>query len=280
MLVCCSYSYSEEVFDVTQNAAINGLNWTMQNVLPQQAGLTVSNVIYRYTAVKQTEDDMLVHVQNQNVDVPGFIFRETDDWSGIPGNTINKVVPVNNIPGELWGDGSIAVEGIGEVTNASVFYSFQFEPCFDPQSDPSCPGYVDPFQVMLEEVKVYDPMDDQLIQDELDRKATLRDEDEEDRQRRRTMEKGKKEDRLEAALSIVNAALLTAEAQAQAAELINMNFIPQSYYQNIPDNKYEEKTVLLGGNIPDNKKGRRVGFAQQLLHEEMVDSQYNNKENK
>jgi hypothetical protein len=276
LLVCSSYSYSEEVFDVTQNAAINGLNWTMQNVLPEQAGLSVSNVIYRYTAVKQTQDDMLVHVQNQNVDGSGFIFRETDDWSGIPGNTINKVVPVNNIPGELWGDGSIAVEGTGSVTNASVFYTFQFEPCFDPQSDPACPGYVDPFQVMLEEVKVYDPMDDQLIQDELDRKATLDDEDEDDRQRRRTMDKGKKEDRLEAALSIVNAALLTAEAQAQAAELLSMNYIPQTYYQSIPDNKYEEKIVLPGGEIPDSKKGRRASFAQQILHEKMVDSQYNN----
>jgi len=276
LLVCCSYSYSEEVFDVTQNAAASGLNWTMQNVLPQQAGLTVSNVIYRYTAVKQTPDDMLVHVQNQNVDAPGFIFRETDDWSGIPGNTINKVVPVNNIPGELWGDGSIEVEGKGTVTNASVFYSFQFEPCFDPQSNPSCPGYQDPFEMMMEEVKVYDPLDDSLIQDELDRKANLRDEDEELRQQRRAMAEGKKEDRLESILSIVNTALLTAEAQAKAAELINMNFIPQSYYQSIPDNKYEEKIVLKGGDIPDNKRGRRVGFAQQLLHEKMVDSQYNN----
>ena len=276
MLVCCSYSYSEEVFDTTQNAAAAGLNWTMQNVLPQQAGLTVSNVIYRYTTVKQTPDDMLVHVQNQNVDAPGFIFRETDDWSGIPGNTINKVVPVNNIPGELWGNGSIEVEGKGEVTNASVFYSFQFEPCFDPQSNPSCPGYQDPFEMMIEAVDVYDPMNDQLIQDELDRKANLRDEDEELRQQRRAMAEGKKEDRLEAALSIVNTALLTAEAQAKAAELINMNFIPQTYYQAIPDNKYEEKVVLNGGDIPDNKRGRRVGLAQQLLHEKMVDSQYNN----
>jgi hypothetical protein len=276
LLVCCSYSYSEEVFDTTQNAAAAGLNWTMQNVLPQQAGLTVSNVIYRYTTVKQTPDDMLVHVQNQNVDAPGFIFRETDDWSGIPGNTINKVVPVNNIPGELWGNGSIEIEGKGEVTNASVFYSFQFEPCFDPQSNPSCPGYQDPFEMMIEAVDVYDPMNDQLIQDELDRKANLRDEDEELRQQRRAMAEGKKEDRLEAVLSIVNTALLTAEAQAKAAELMNMNFIPQTYYQAIPDNKYEEKIVLNGGDIPDNKKGRRVGLAQQLLHEKMVNSQYNN----
>jgi len=280
LLACSSYSYSEEVFGTTQNAADQALQWTMTEVLPQQAGLTVSNVIYRYTSIKQTEDDMLVHVQNQNAEASGFIFRETDDWSGIPGNTINKIVPVNNIPGELWGDGSIEVEGTGQVTDASVIYSFQFEPCFDPQSDPSCPGYQDPFDLMLEEVKVFDPMDDKFIQDELDRKTVMDEEDEEDRQRRKMMAEGKKEDRLESILSIVNIALLDAEAQSKAAELLAMNFIPQTYYQSIPDNKYEEKVVLPGGDIPDSRNGRRVGFAQQLLHKQMVDSQYNNKENK
>ena len=57
----------------------------MQNILPQQAGLTVGNVIYRYTAVKNIDDDMLVHVQNENALGTGYIFRETDDWSGLEG---------------------------------------------------------------------------------------------------------------------------------------------------------------------------------------------------
>ena len=274
LLACSSYSYSEEIFGTTQNAAAQALQWTMTEVLPQQAGLTVSNVIYTYTSVKKIEDDMLVHVQNQNAQAPGLIFRETDDWSGIPGNTINKVVPVQNIPLELWGDGSIEVEGVGQVTDASVFYSFQYEPCFDPQSDPTCPGYKDPFDMMMEEVKVFDPMDDTFIQDELDRKAVMDEEDEEDRQRRKIMAEGKREDNLERTLSIVNTALMTTEAQLKAAELMAMNFIPQTYYQAIPDTKYEETVVLKGGEIPDNKRGRRVGLAQQLLHEEMVSSQY------
>lgn len=274
LLACSSYSYSEEIFGTTQNAAAQALQWTMTEVLPQQAGLTVSNVIYTYTSVKKIEDDMLVHVQNQNAQAPGLIFRETDDWSGIPGNTINKIVPVQNIPLELWGDGSIEVEGVGQVTDASVVYSFQYEPCFDPQSDPTCPGYKDPFDMMMEEVKVFDPMDDTFIQDELDRKAVMDEEDEEDRQRRKIMAEGKREDNLERALSIVNTALMTAEAQAKAAELMAMNFIPQTYYQAIPDTKYEETVVLRDSEIPDNKRGRRVGLAQQLLHEEMVSSQY------
>ena len=67
----------------------------MQNILPQQAGLTVGNVIYRYTAVKNIEDDMLVHVQNEDALGDGYIFRETDDWSGLEGNKIYKIIPTD-----------------------------------------------------------------------------------------------------------------------------------------------------------------------------------------
>lgn len=185
MLACSSYSYSEEIFGTTQNAAAGGLNWVMTNVLPQQAGLTVNSVIYRYTAVKDPATGMIVYVQNENAQAPGYVFREKDDWSGIPGNTINKVVPVGNIPGELWGDGSIEVEGEGSVINAQVAYGFQYDPCFDPQTSPDCPGYKDPFLVGVMEPEIVDPLDNDLIQDELDRKANLRDEDQEDRDRKR-----------------------------------------------------------------------------------------------
>lgn len=75
----------------------------MTNVLPQQLGLTVNSVIYRYTTEKNTEDDMLVHVQNENLLGNGYIFRSTDDWSGLPGNTINKTVPVGAIGIDYWG---------------------------------------------------------------------------------------------------------------------------------------------------------------------------------
>ena len=283
MLACSSYCYSEEVFGTTQNAATTGLNWVMTEVLPQQAGLTVNSVIYRYTSVKQTEDDMLVHVQNQNAEAPGFIFRETDDWSGLPGNTINKAIPVANIPIQLWGDGSIEVEGKGEVTNASVLYSFQFDPCFDPQTNPSCPGYVDPFEMLMNEIDVKDPLDDDLLQAELRRKLNLdaQEEDENERQRRRMKSEDKgDDDRLEAIMGIVNTSLLAAEASAKHAELAALNSIPQTYFAVVPDAKYEETVVLRDGRLPENKKGRRVEYAQQLLHEKMVDSQYNTKENK
>lgn len=280
LLACSSYSYSEEiVYGTTQNAASDALTWVMTNVLPQQAGLTVNSVIYRYTAVKDPATGMIVYVQNENAQGPGYIFRSKDDWSGLPGNTINKVVPVNNIPKELWGRGSIDVEGQGFVTNASVVYGYQYDPCFDPQSSPECPGYKDPFVMDLLDPEIVDPLDDDLLQAELDRKAAMIDEDQEERDRKNSKKDDEKEEKesLEQMLGIVNNTLLAAEAAAQAAELLAMNFIPATYYVALPDTKYEETIVLKDAKLPQNDRAKRLGLAQQLLHEELVNSQYDRK---
>jgi len=251
----------------------------MTNVLPQQAGLTVNSVIYRYTAVKDPATGMIVYVQNENAQGPGYIFRSVDDWSGLPGNTINKVVSVANIPRELWGDGSIEVDGQGFVTDASVVYGYQYDPCFDPQTSPDCPGYKDPFLMELMEPEIVDPLDDDLLQKELDRKAALRDEDQEERDRKSAKKDSEKKEKesLEQMLGIVNETLLAAEAQALAAELLAMNFIPQAYYTTIPDTKYEETVILKDTQLPKNPRSQRLGLAQQLLHEELVNSQYEKK---
>ena len=274
LLVCSSYSYSEQVYGTTTNAAAFGLNWVMTNILPQQAGLTVDGVVYRYTTVKEQEWDMLVHVQNENALGDGYIFRETDDWSGRPSNTINRLVPVASIPIQYWGDGSIEVEGEGEVKDATVLYSYQYDPCFDPQVDPECPGYVPP--ITYEIVEVEDPMDDELIKEELEKESEVDNEDEEDKDRKKVMVKEKKQERLQAILGIVDNSIMAATDAAKHAELTAMNILPTSYMSIIPDGKYEETVVLKDANLPDNVKGRRANFAQQLLHEQMVDLQYDN----
>ena len=276
------YSYSsqaqtETVYGVTQNAANPGLAWVMNNVLPQQAGLTVGNVIYQYSTDKNAEDDLLVHVQNENAQGAGYIFRETDDWSGLPGNTIRKTVPVANIPIELWGDGSIEVEGKGTVGDASVFYTYQYDPCFDPQTNPQCPGYKDPFDLSLQMPEAYDPLDDEFIQDELDRKATLKDEDQNDRDRKRVQAKEKVKESLEKLLGDINSSALAQANQAKHDALSALVFMPTSYYDAIPGGDYQDKLVLKDANLPDNRKGRRSEFAQQVLHEQMVNSQYEKK---
>jgi hypothetical protein len=251
------------------------MSWGMQNVLPQQAGLVVNGVIYRYTTVKNTEDPMVVYVQNENLQGLGYIFREADDWTGKPGNTINKLVPLAGIPLELWGNGSIEVEGFGSVIEPTVIYNYQYDPCFDPQSNPSCPGYKDEYLLTLTDGQEYvkDPLDDELIQSELERKAEKDDSDEEENDRQRMV---KVTSDLEKFLGGINAVLVDAQAAARYAELMTMNYIPPAYYSALEGGSYEETIELQDSNLPDNNRGARVGFAQQKLHEEMVQSQYGN----
>ena len=247
----------------------------MTNILPQQAGLTVNGVVYRYTTVKQTEDEMLVHVQNEDAINGGYIFRETDDWSGLPGNTINKLVPVNNVPLQFWGDGSIEVEGKGEVTDATVLYNYSYDTCFEVTTDPTCPGYIPP--VAMPDVEAYDPMDDEFVQNELNKKSRMDEakEDEDERQRRRMAAKEKRNDRrLEAILGAVNSSLLAAESLQKHTEMMALNYIPVTYYETIPDTTYEETVVMKDSNLPDNRQARRQSVSQQLLHQELVKLQY------
>lgn len=271
------YSYSEEyVFGTTGNATSAGYNWVMSNVLPKQAGLEVTNVIYRYTAVKDPSSDMIVYVQNKDALNDGqYIFREKDDWSQLEGKTIYKVIPQPNILIDRWGDGSIEVKGEGSVEDALVTYDYRYDPCFDPQSDPSCPGYVPPIPDMLEpDLSAIYEQNDKFIEDNEKNKEVEPDDDDEEERQRKKVQQIKKE-RLEVALGAVNSALMTAEAQAQYASLMSLSLIPESYtVQTIPVTTYEETIKLDGGKIPDNAKGRRQNFAQQLLHEQMVNLQY------
>jgi len=243
----------------------------MQNILPQQAGLTVGNVIYRYTAVKNIEDDMLVHVQNEDALGDGYIFRETDDWSGLEGNKIYKIIPVGAIPLERWGDGSIEVEGTGSVSDPSVIYTYQYEPCFDPQSDPTCPGYRIPYDPdLIPVVEFNDPLQDELVLAEMERQAAIDEEEEYDRKKRLTKVKVD----LEKMLGGLNMQAMSDAAQLQEQALFAMNYIPISYTSSLEGGSYQDVPMLKDGYIPRNKKARRVGLAQQRKHEEMLDLQY------
>lgn len=249
----------------------------MENVLPQQSGLMVNTVLYRYTTVKNVDDPLIVTVQNENAVDGGYIFRESDDWTGLPGNTINKVVGVGGTPIDYWGDGEITWEGDGKVTDPSVVYTYQYDTCFDPQSDPSCPGY----KVEIPDIpsiNAVDPLDDTFIQDELDREMTMRDEDDEERDRKQMEEKeeeGEEEVDLETVLGIVNRSLQNAEDTAKQQQMMAMNQFDNQYFVQLPDTVYEETTTLKDASLPQNKRGRRLEFAQQLLHQQLVKSQYN-----
>tara|TARA_B110000858_G_C17802369_1_gene475993 strand:+ start:626 stop:1357 length:732 start_codon:yes stop_codon:yes gene_type:complete len=243
----------------------------MQNILPQQAGLTVGTVVYRYETVKNTEDDMVVYVQNENAAGDGYIFRERDDWSGLPGNKIYKVIGVGAIPIEAWGDGSIQVEGFGTVLDPSVVYSYQYDPCFDPQADPSCPGYKIPYDPsLIPTVEFNDPLQDELVLAELARQAEA-DKEEEYERKQRTK---KVVVDLENLLGGLNMKAMSAQASLTEQALFAMNYLPRSYDNSLKGGSYNDTLVLVDSNLPDNKKAKRVGLAQQLLHEKMVEAQY------
>jgi hypothetical protein len=247
----------------------------MANVLPQQAGLAVNGVLYQYTAVKNPLDDMIVHVQNENAQGSGYIFRESDDWSGLAGNTINKFVAVDNVPIGLWGDGSIEVEGFGTVSDPTVIYTYRVDECFNPQSSPACSGYQVPIDVPEPvNYKIYDATDDDAVRRSLE--ETNPDLYDRDGKKRRTSE-DLQEDRLERALAASEGALALAAGISQEAMLQAMNSsvnLAAYYGAVITGGVYRETVKMPDTDIPDNEKGLRNGLAQQLLHEKMVKSQY------
>jgi hypothetical protein len=290
-----SYSYSDSIapyYGYTGNAVTDqAWNWSMGNVLPSGVpGLDIQNVIYSYRIQKETGEWVTVFVQNEYAEGAGegFIFRERDDWmpGSLSGTRIQKAVPVGNLPRALWGNGSIEVEGNGSVTEPSVVYTYKVTPCFDPQFDPNCPGYKLPVpdipEVGLDDV--YNVFDDDAV--DLDRNTAMAQDDENLEENEADNEEAEENERrkyrLEKAMSIADTAALFAQndvinqmtATSQAA--ITNTYLPL----NIPGGNYSDTLVYRDKGISDNKKGLRNGLAQQLLHNQMVDKQYNLTEKK
>ena len=270
-----SQVHSEYLYGITGNMAGTGHTWGMNIGPSNNRGLRINGVYYQYTPVKNTEDDMLVHIRNKRVG-GGYIFSETDDWSGLPGGIpITKGFSIDNSPIELWGDGSIDVEGNGSVVDANVIYSYKYNnDCLTPMSDPSCPGYTDAVLGMMGEttVEYYDPSGDENIQDVLDEKADLEEDSEEEEEDKEMLEK---------ILSSVDDSVLSANIVSQNLlmfALTNSVSMNTYYDKKLAGGTYKETVVLDGGNLPDNKKGARVGLAQQLLHTQLVNMQYEPKE--
>lgn len=262
-------SYSEYEFGHTDNAASGGSTWGMSSTLfplyPVQA-TDINGVFYRYTAVKEAADPYTVSIQNQAADGSGYIFRETDDWSGGSGGTIQKYIPLPYSPLGDWGDGSIEQVGIGNVEDPLVMYSYRFDPSRlqpEPQEaydfsaisayDALSDGYV---------TAALEPTDRELY--EYDEELNKSDSEEED------------DGRLEKALAAQENALTLAGNVTQSNILRAMNTATNmnSYYaMQLKGGVYRETVVLKDKNIPDNRRALR-SLGQQKLHTDMVDQQY------
>ena len=283
MAVCYSYSYSEIITGVTPNAAGTGLTWSMPSVLPQESGLTVNGVLYRYSTVKNPQDDLSVTIRNENPIDGGYTFSHTDNWNQLPGNTITRAVPVNDIPIQYWGNGEITTEGSGQVVNPNVVYSYRYDTCYDPLTDPRCPGYADAMADYLKKyglldrsVELYDPLADENVTKAIDNKTEVKEEEEKEKNKDEDKEEKDKK-RKEIGLAAADATVNNAIDVTQNAMITAMSIVPkfESYYTSIQGGAYSDAQAYKPTQLPENKKAMRVGLAQQLLHNKMVDDQYN-----
>lgn len=272
MLLLPFSAYSETQNGVSANAAANGArSWDMEVILPPETGLSVNFIRYRYTVDKQREDDFAVTISNDNALDVGKIFSETDDWSGKSGATIDKGLPVANIPRELWGRGSIETTGEGEVTDADIRYSYRFDDCINPTANPLCPQP----EEGPNPLDLIPPQEDPFESDEVkDALAKEYEEDEEEKQAKEEDTELTKEDKRRKLASDVNPLMIDAARLSALFDQLALKPEFDNYYAVVMDGKvYEETIELKDATLNDNRRGFK-SLAEDRKFNEIIRSQY------
>ena len=274
LLPLSSFSYT---FGYTPNAAINGLEWSMNPTyigVNGIGGMDVSGVTYKYTPIKNKEDNYIVTLENDKVG-GGYVFQDKQDWSQREGGIeIRRTIALPYLPIAVFGDGRLKQEGTGSIEGADVRYIYRFDHCFDPQSDPNCPGYVKPKPPPLPEIPDYDALQDesvQLAQAETDKELLEEEEEAKDED-----EEEKDKESMESLLATTENALTIANEVSQAAllQVINQATNINTYYvAQIPGKIYRESVVLQDKDIVDNRRALR-SLGQDKLMNQMVEEQY------
>lgn len=271
---CYSYSYSDTIVGITNNAAKDGFTWSMQDVLPPQAGLTVGGVFYEYTTEKEPDADMQVHLGNIDRLEGGYVWRETDDWSGVAGSNIRKIIPLNNVPRERFGTGSIEIEGEGQVLDPTLQYTYRYDECYIVLSNPECPGYLDALLAWLEENGMLDnppspgdPYYDEWVQATLNRETEENDDEveQEESEASEDIEELNGESTIDKMVDAATQQVYTQLSQAQSLD----KYVQVELYGGF----YEDSVVLQDSTLQDNRRALN-NLAQQQLHRDMVRSQY------
>jgi len=276
LLLFYSSSIQAYSFGYTPNVAINGLQWSMTPTYLGAdgiGGMDISGVTYKYTPIKAKEDDYIVTLENDKVG-GGYVFKDVQDWSQREGGTeVRRTIALPYTPLAVFGDGRLKQEGTGSIENADVRYIYRFDPCFDPQSDPNCPGYKKPKPPPLPEIPDYDALQDESVaiaQAETDRKLL------DDEQAEKEEEEEEEEESLEFMLADVENALTIANEIAQSVilqQLNNVTNLTNYYVSTIPDNYYPDAVALQGGTIVDNRRALR-SLSQDARMNEMIEEQY------
>ena len=276
LLLFCSSSIQAYSFGYTPNVAISGLEWTMTPTYLGAngiGGMDISGVTYKYTPIKVKEDNYIVTLENDKVG-GGYVFQDVQDWSQREGGIeVRRTIALPYTPLAVFGAGRLKEEGTGSIEGADVRYIYRFDPCFDPQSDPNCPGYKKPKPPPLPEIPDYDALQDESVaiaQAETDRKLL------DDEQAEKEEEEEEDEESLEFMLADVENALTIANEIAQSVilqQLNNVTNLTNYYVSTIPDNYYPDTVALQGGTIVDNRRALR-SLSQDARMNEMIEEQY------
>lgn len=249
----------------------------MQDILPSQSGLAINGLIYQYSVGKEIEDNFEVTIRNEHAYIPNeYVLNQTDDWSGLPGSTINRRLSFPDTSATLYGKGEIVTEGVGVVSDPSVVYEYRFDECYNPLYSPSCPGYLDALYAFLKEQglldhepDVNDPYYDEWVQYQLSLETDTDEEElqsEEEEESSEEIEKLNDGASLEALTGVIDQAGIM-------IQLSQPNKIDAYIIRDIPGGVYEETVELKDSNIPDNRRALR-NLASDAKHRTMVRSQY------
>ena len=225
-----SYS-SSYTFGYTGNAAVDGLIWDMTSGtlgVSVEDGLDISGVIYNYKVTKEAGDDFTVTIESDKVG-GGYIFQDTEDWSGKYGGKVQNVIPLPYTPIEQFGDGRIRSTGTGSIEDVTILYMYRWDLCRNAQNDESCPNYIPPLPV-IPKIEIYNVLEDEIVNDATEKvDDNLLDKKEE---KRETEEEDEERERLEIAMAATENALTIANTASQASILKQINTATNinSYY--------------------------------------------------
>lgn len=259
----------------------------MGSVLPDSSApnvsLQVNGLVYQYTISKDPNDPAVVNVTNQDAINGGYVFQATDNWSGIPGNSIRRYFTFPGIDSSRWGNGQISVDGIGTITNPSVVYTYRMDVgpesigCIVPLASPTCPGFYDALMKYFDSVEYVekdDPYYNEWVQYLLQKKAQL---EETQAQKEITIEEtDKKKPDLEVQFFGRNqmSDLMDVDQQNKILDqLTQVDTINPYYNTTIAGGEYLETIVLKDTTLPDNRRAMR-SLAADEAHTLMVRSQY------
>ena len=266
-MLWAGYSYSNPVYTYGYTPRIYNVHtWKVQDYLESPSYTDINAVVYRYSVQKDVQSDLSVTVSNDDVVNGGYIFRETDDWSGVSGSTINKMIVLPNVPAVNFGEGRIDVVGEGTVLDPEFIYSYRLDTSGIVPVIVDVPETVDAPDIP--EVDIYNVLEDSAI---TSNEAYPEYSDDQDIEA-----KGEEEERKERALRAASDSVGIGSTLAQQAMMaaLMINTLERYEALQLDGGTYKESLTLNDAKLPDGKQGLRNGLAQQILHTKMVESQY------